>query len=239
MLKIKKLTSRSSSKGIIDNIDLVCPTGKIHAIIGNKDAGKSTLLDIIGSRTCADSGVVYIDGETIKSLGEQYRSFVGFLFLSEAICCRLTSDEYLDMLGAMYGVSDRIRKAKVEYLVESLNLPNEGYVDSFSYDDQKKLKLAATLVHSPRYLVLYEPLDGVSTATKRVMSDVLRDLAMNGTTILYTTSHIDCLDEVADLVSIIDAGKIIYKSYYMELKKIIAKDCIQDTSSLVHTFNGI
>jgi ABC-2 type transport system ATP-binding protein len=121
--------------------------------------------------------------------------------------------------GEVYGLHGSALNARIDELLERVGLLDRrnDKVDSFSGGMQRRLNLAAGLIHNPPLLMLDEPTVGVDPQTREAIFELAEQLRDNGTAILYTTHYMEEAERLCDRIAIIDEGLIVAEGTLAEL----------------------
>ncbi|GAA1908232.1 ABC transporter ATP-binding protein [Streptomyces sodiiphilus] len=190
----------------VDNVSLTVPRGEFFGLIGPNGAGKTTLVEIMEGLRQADSGSVSVLGESPwpRNLGLLPR--IGLQTQSSAFFFRLTAEEHLRTVAALYGVG-RDAVARALDIVGLTEKAGER-VENLSGGQRQRLAIASALSHDPELIFLDEPTAALDPQARRDLWKVLRDLKGAGRTIVYTTHHLDEAQALCDRVAIIVGGRI-------------------------------
>jgi ABC-2 type transport system ATP-binding protein len=137
---------------------------------------------------------------------------------------RLPAPEYLRFVGRMYGLDREITNQRTEELLEFMQLANESrkLVTDFSHGMQKKLALAAAVIHGPRVLFLDEPFEGVDAIAAGMLKAMLQGMLNRGATIFLTTHVLEIVERLCSHVAIISQGRLVADGSIEELRSGVA-----------------
>src|SRR5690606_26389547 len=159
----------------------------------------------------ADSGSVVVDGFEVHKRPRRARQALGVVFQEPSLDTRLTVGENLEFHGQVFGVPRRLRKRRIDDLLELVELADrrDKLVSSLSKGMQRRLEIARALVHDARVLVLDEPTVGLDAQTRARMWDYIAEVQRrHELTVLVTTHYIEEVDD-CDRVCIIDHGRVL------------------------------
>jgi len=141
-----------------------------------------------------------------------------------ALLGRLTAPEYLRFVGRMYGLDRATTNRRTEELLEFMQLANESkkLVTDFSHGMQKKLALAAAVIHAPRVLFLDEPFEGVDAIAAGMLKAMLQGMIQRGATIFLTTHVLEIVERLCSHVAIISQGRLVANGSLEELRAGVA-----------------
>ena len=203
----------------VSNLDLFVAEKEIFGLLGPNGAGKTTLISILCSLIKPTSGTFNIDGLTYQKNKDQLKQLIGIVPQEYALYPTLTAFENLKYFGSMYGLKGKDLKHKILTHLETLGLTAFAHkkVETFSGGMKRRVNLIASILHDPKVLFLDEPTVGVDVQSKNVIIEFLQNLNAKGTTIIYTSHHLNEAELFCTKVAIIDHGKLITKGKPSEL----------------------
>jgi ABC-2 type transport system ATP-binding protein len=192
----------------------------LFGFLGPNGAGKSTTIKMLTGLLRPTSGEATIEGHRLSDDLLGLKAVIGVLPEELPLYERLTGEEYLLFAGRMYGLKLADARLRSEELLEFLSLSEDRskLIVDYSHGMQKKLALAAALIHNPRALFLDEPLNGIDPISGRVVSDLLRRLAGKGVTLFFTSHVLDVVERLCDQVAIIDRGRLVATGTLEEIR---------------------
>jgi ABC-2 type transport system ATP-binding protein len=160
-----------------------------------------------------------INGLTYQENKNELKQLIGIVPQEYALYPTLTAFENLSYFGSMYGLYGNPLKNLIQEHLETLGLTRfaNKKVDTFSGGMKRRVNLIASILHNPKVLFLDEPTVGVDVQSKNVIIDHLKQLNKDGTTIIYTSHHLNEAENFCSRVAIIDQGKIIIKGIPSDL----------------------
>ncbi|MGL4742494.1 MAG: ABC transporter ATP-binding protein [Sarcina sp.] len=226
-IDIKNVTKRFKDKLILDNVSFEVNSGEIYGLIGPNGAGKSTLLNIITGILDQNSGEVFVCGNNIRTREIEAKKCIGYVMQDLALIETLTAKDNLEYFGALYGLSGKLLKERIDEVLEITGLKDTGKkkINKFSGGMKRRLNIAIGMVHHPRILILDEPTVGVDAQSRNHIFSFIRKIVKEwGTTVLYTSHYMEEVEELCDKIFIMDEGKEIAKGSQREIKNIYAKN---------------
>ncbi|MDL5511377.1 ABC transporter ATP-binding protein [Arenibacter sp. M-2] len=213
MIQISHLSKKYKNNtdfSVLD-LDLKIDEGEIFGLLGPNGAGKTTLISILSSLIKPTSGSFSINGLTFQKNANQLKQLIGIVPQEYALYPTLTAYENLYYLGSMYGLKGKPLKEKIHYHLDILGLKmfSNKKLDTFSGGMKRRVNLIASILHNPKVLFLDEPTVGVDVQSKNVIIENLKKLNTQGTTIIYTSHHLNEAEQFCTKVAIIDHGSII------------------------------
>jgi ABC-2 type transport system ATP-binding protein len=203
----------------LSNLNLFIHENEIFGLLGPNGAGKTTLISILCSLLKPTSGTFSIAGLTYQKNKNQLKQLIGIVPQEYALYPSLTAFENLKYFGSMYGLKGKALDDKINHALEHLGLAAFAHkkIDAFSGGMKRRINLIASILHEPKVLFLDEPTVGVDVQSKNVIIEFLKQLNKNGTTIIYTSHHLNEAETFCTRVAIIDHGRLIIKGKPKEL----------------------
>jgi ABC-2 type transport system ATP-binding protein len=204
----------------VDDVNLEVAPGQFFGFLGPNGAGKSTTIKMLTGLLAPTSGEMQILGMDVLKNGPEVKSHIGVVPEGMGLFVRLTGSEYLNFVGRMYGL-DRFTTAKrAAELLEFMELADEPkkLIADYSHGMQKKLAMAAAVIHSPRILFLDEPFEGVDAIASGTLKAMLQRMISNGATIFLTSHVLEIVERLCSHVAIINHGKLVAQGSMEELR---------------------
>ena len=221
MIEIQQLSKKYKDADVysVKDLSLNIETGEIFGLLGPNGAGKTTLISLLCSLLKPTSGSFTIDGLSYKNQQRQIKKIIGIVPQEYALYPTLTAYENLVYFGSMYGLKGQALKEKINTYLEILGLADfkDKKIDTFSGGMKRRINLIASILHTPKVLFLDEPTVGVDVQSKNAIISYLKELNQQGTTIIYTSHHMNEAQEFCSRVAIIDRGSIISQGVPEEL----------------------
>ncbi|AYN69328.1 ABC transporter ATP-binding protein [Euzebyella marina] len=215
MIEIRQLSKKykDADRYSVRNLDLTIYEKEIFGILGPNGAGKTTLISMLSSLLKPTSGSFTIDGLSYQNEMKQLKQIIGIVPQEYALYPSLTAFENLKYFGSMYGLKGSALHSKIEEHLEILGLGTfaNKKVHTFSGGMKRRVNLIAGILHRPKVLFLDEPTVGVDVQSKNAIINYLKELNQKGTTILYTSHHLNEAENFCSHIAIIDLGEIICK----------------------------
>lgn len=221
MIQITQISKRykHAEDYAVKNLTLKVETGEIYGLLGPNGAGKTTLIAMLTSLLKPSSGSFTISGLNFKENKNELKQLIGIVPQEYALYPTLTAYENLYYFGSMYGIKGEIiKKSIVEHLeIMGLSKFANKKTSTFSGGMKRRVNLIAGILHKPKVLFLDEPTVGVDVQSKNVIIDHLKLLNKQGTTIVYTSHHLNEAEFFCTHVAIIDHGEILVEGIPSQL----------------------
>lgn len=211
ILDVQHLVHRYGQHRAVDDISFTVEEGACFGLLGPNGAGKSTLISILSCYRKATSGQALLLGQKLEPTNLNIRSSIGLAPQEIAVYGPLTARENLAFFGKLYGMTGKLLSDRVDSLLQAVGLTNkaDARVETFSGGMQRRMNLAAALVHQPKLLLLDEPTAGVDPQSRNHLFEEIRRCNQQGTTIIYTTHYMEEVEALCQAVAIMDHGKIV------------------------------
>lgn len=223
MIQINQLSKKYKGAEFfsVKDLNLKVETGEIYGLLGPNGAGKTTLISMLTSLLKPTSGSFTVNGLNFKENKNELKQLIGIVPQEYALYPTLTAFENLEYFGSMYGLKGEILKNSILEHLEIMGLSKFATkkTATFSGGMKRRVNLIAGILHHPKVLFLDEPTVGVDVQSKNVIIDHLKFLNKQGTTIVYTSHHLNEAEVFCTRVAIIDQGEIVIKGIPSELIK--------------------
>ncbi|MFD7465417.1 ATP-binding cassette domain-containing protein [Streptomyces tendae] len=225
-ITVEGARKRYGSKNALDGLDLTVTRGTVHGVLGPNGAGKTTLVRILSTLLRPDAGRVEVAGHDVVAEAYAVRLRIGLLGQHAALDEELGGRQNLEMFGRLHHLGARRARARADELLARFDLSDTGRkpVTAYSGGMRRRLDLAASLITEPEVLFLDEPTTGLDPRGRAEVWDSVRSLVGAGTTVLLTTQYLEEADQLADRISVVDAGRVVADGTADELKAATGGD---------------
>jgi ABC-2 type transport system ATP-binding protein len=204
----------------VDDMNLAVAPGQFFGFLGPNGAGKSTTIKMLTGLLAPTSGEVQILGMDLVKNGPEVKRHIGVVPEGMGLFVRLTGLEYLNFVGRMYGLDRFTTARRAAELMEFMQLADEPkkLIADYSHGMQKKLAMAAAVIHTPKILFLDEPFEGVDAIASGTLKAMLQRMISNGATIFLTSHVLEIVERLCSHVAIINQGKLVAQGSMEELR---------------------
>ena len=218
MLECAAVSKTIGDRRVLDDVSLEIASGEIVVLLGANGAGKSTLLHCCCGRLAVESGYIRIGGRDPRAQPRN-RSALGFVPQGLALYSELSVEENLRCFGRLAGVRGEILRERVARSLDWSGLAERAAsrVHTLSGGMQRRLNIAASLLHDPQVLLLDEPMVGVDMASRNRIEELLRGLRDDGMAILLTTHDFPQAERLADALVYLRAGQVLVRGRPVDL----------------------
>ncbi len=219
-IETNALTRRFGDFEAVKDVNLHVDAGQFFGFLGPNGAGKSTTIKMLTGLLAPTSGSIRILGEDLQGNSAEIKRQIGVVPEGMALFGRLTGEEYLRFVGRMYGLDRATTMQRTRELLEFMQLADENkkLIADFSHGMQKKLALAAAVIHGPKVLFLDEPFEGVDAVAAGTLKAMLQRMIARGATVFLTSHVLEIVERLSTHVAIIHRGQLVAQGSLAELR---------------------
>ncbi|MDR4516282.1 MAG: ABC transporter ATP-binding protein [Nitrosomonas sp.] len=208
-IEVKKVCKYFGPFCALDQIDLEIHEGEFFALLGPNGAGKTTLINTIAGLAITDSGSIHVMGNHVISQYRQARKQLGVVPQELVFDPFFTVRETLVIQSGYYGISKNT--AWIDEIIERLGLTDKAHANmrALSGGMKRRVMVAQALVHKPPVIILDEPTAGVDVELRQSLWDFIKQLNIEGHTIVLTTHYLEEAEALCSRVAMLKQGKII------------------------------
>ena len=214
-----------SYRGIpaVSDISFQVRPGEIVGFLGPNGAGKSTTVKVVTGLLRPNDGRVLFEGRDIHADLLAWRATFGYIPEEAHLYTWMSATEYLQLVGRLRGMGERVIRQKAEGLLALLGLESWRFspISVYSKGMRQRVLMAAALMHNPRMLILDEPLSGLDVLFSRLFRDLLHELATAGKAVLYISHVLEAVEQICDRVVVISQGRIVADASPAELTRLM------------------
>ena len=227
-IKIEGLTKKYKDVVAVDNLNLEVYEGELLSLLGVNGAGKTTTIKMLSCLLSPTDGNAFLLGKSIISNSLDVKSLIAVSPQETAIAPNLTARENLQLICGAHGFSKEKKTAKVNEMVEMLNL--KGILDKkaskLSGGWQRRLSIAMALISQPKILFLDEPTLGLDVIARSELWDLINQLK-GKITIILTTHYMEEAEELSNRIAIMKDGKLLLVDTPSNIKEQTNTDSIE------------
>jgi len=211
MIKLEGLTKKFGALTAVDHIDLEIPPGEFFVFLGPNGAGKTTTIKLIAGLLRPTEGRALLCGHDVQKDYIAAKSLLSYVPDEPFLYDKLTGREFLEFVGAMYGVGAQLTQERIGELTELFEMSEflDELSETYSHGMKQRVVLSSALLHEPRVVVIDEPMVGLDPKGANTLKNVLRELTEKGGTVFMSTHTLAVAEQTADRVGIIRGGSII------------------------------
>ncbi len=221
MIQIDGVTKSYGRKVAVAGLSLRIAPGEIFALLGANGAGKTTTIKMLVGLLLPDQGELRIGPFNVVTQAREASRLVGYVPDQPFLYDKLTGREFLEFIAEMYGLDESESKSSIVEQIETFRL--EEFVDrlteTYSHGMKQRVVFAAAFVHQPQVVILDEPMVGLDPFSMRVVKDLIRRQAAQGTTVFMSTHTLSLAEEIANRIGVFKAGQLQFVGTVSELRQ--------------------
>lgn len=216
----EELRKQYGSVRALDGVSFTVAPGKVLALLGANGSGKTTTVRILTTLAAPDSGCARVDGMDVAREASRVRRAIGLTAQETIIDRFLTGAEYMHLVARLRQTPRSKRRSEVAALLAEFGLTEvaPSRVATYSGGMRRRLDLASSFIGQPSVLFLDEPSNGLDPRSRQNLWDAIRRRADDGATVVITTQYMEEADALADLVVVLDRGRVIATGAPSDLK---------------------
>ena len=229
MIETEDIRKAFGATVALGGVSITAGCGKVLGLLGPNGAGKTTLVKILSTLLLPDGGRARIAGLDVADDGRRVRDLIGLAGQYAAVDENLTGRENLELVGRLYHLSKNERRKRGDEVLELFSLTEAAgrQVKTYSGGMRRRLDVGASLVGRPALLLLDEPTTGLDPRSRLDVWEFLRNLVLDGTTVLLTTQYLEEADYLAHKIVVLDEGKVIAEGTSDQLKDRLGGDRVE------------
>ena len=214
------LTRRFGEFAAVEDVNLHVAPGQFFGFLGPNGAGKSTTIKMLTGLLAPTAGTMQILGLDLSTNLVEVKRQIGVVPEGMALFGRLTGSEFLNFAGRMYGLDRDIAAQRAAELLDFMELSSQPkkLITDYSHGMQKKLAMAAAVIHGPKVLFLDEPFEGVDAIASGTLKAMLQRMTARGVTIFLTSHVLEIVERLCSHVGIINKGRLVTQGPLDELR---------------------
>ncbi|MGA1133498.1 MAG: ATP-binding cassette domain-containing protein [Prochlorotrichaceae cyanobacterium] len=203
----------------VKGVDITVHYGEIYGLLGANGAGKTTTIKMLCGLLPPSGGQIQLAGETHNLDRPEVRSRIGYMSQKFTLYDDLSIRENLAFYCGVYGVPHRVRRQKIDWVLETCGLQGREDLMTGSLPGgwKQRVSFGASVMHEPDILFLDEPTSGVDPLARRQFWRLIRDFARRGTAILVTTHYLEEAEN-CNTMAFMAAGAIVAQGSPSEIK---------------------
>jgi ABC-2 type transport system ATP-binding protein len=220
LIEVRDLRKVYGEVVALDGVTFTVPEGTVYGLLGPNGAGKSTAISILAGLVRPTAGSARVAGFDVDGEARAAKRALGFVPQDVVLYDELNARENLEFFGGLYGLRGDALRTRVDELLAAIDLGEHGKrpVETYSGGMKRRLNLACGLVHRPKVLLLDEPTVGIDPQARLHILEMVRTIARDGTTVLYTTHYLHEAEDLCQRIAIIDHGRILAEGTLEELR---------------------
>jgi len=220
MIKTVNLTKRFDKVIAVNDLNLEIGSGEIFGFLGPNGAGKTTTIKLLAGLLRPTAGRAFVCGYDLQENPVEAKKLLGYIPDQPFLYPKLTGEEFLEFVSQLYKVDSP--KIRIEELLKTFELVpfKDNLIESYSHGMCQKLVLSACLLHSPKVILVDEPMVGLDPKSIRLVKEIFRQQANKGTVIFMSTHTLDLAQDICTRIGIINEGRLIALGRTEEILKM-------------------
>ena len=219
VMETQNLSKKYQNVTVVDHVNLHIPKGKIYGLLGRNGAGKTTIMKMMLQLVSPTAGKIMMFGKDHREQMKDTYQKIGSIIETPGFYTNLTGQENLEILARF---RKNVSKASVKHALEVVGLDQEKKkpFSDYSLGMKQRLGIAAAIMHEPELLILDEPINGLDPIGISEIRQFLCELSRTkGTTILISSHVLNEIEQIADMIGVINQGKLVEEVNMDELHK--------------------
>lgn len=213
VLRIQNLDFFYGRQQILDQVEVSIAAGECLGILGSNGSGKTTLIHCILGENEHPADSVWLFGQRYDGREPQAKRQLGVVPDNELLLDYLTMGEYLRFMGTAFGMEPETAEETMEQWSRRLSMDSyyNKMLKTFSHGMKKKVQMIGALMHSPRFLIIDEPTNGLDIETIAELKQILASLKEEGVAVLISTHILEFAEKVCSEVMILHNRRLSEK----------------------------
>jgi ABC-2 type transport system ATP-binding protein len=210
--KLSKYYGKGDEIKAVDELDLQVYEGETFGLLGPNGAGKTTTVRLLNCIIKPTSGSATVNGHDVLKEEMEVKRVTGLLAESPGLYEKLSAQEFLGFMGALYDVPGDILPERIDDLLKLFGLHDrrDYLLEGYSRGMKQKVLIAAALIHDPPILFFDEPTSMLDPRAALMVKDLIKKLADSAGKTIFICSHIlPVVEELCDRIGIINQGRLI------------------------------
>ena len=223
MLELSHVSKNYRSIPAVIDVSFAVREGEVLGYLGPNGSGKSTTVKMVIGMILPTRGKIFFNGRNIHDDLAAFRAKLGYVPEEAHVYTHLSGLEYLQLVGRLRGMEERLLEDKARTLLQLLSLEGAQYsaLSDYSKGMKQRVLIAAALLHDPKLIVFDEPLSGLDAVSARLFKDLLVVLAGEGKAILYISHVLEVVERVCNRVIVLAKGKVVADAAPRELTHLM------------------
>lgn len=212
MIEFQQVYRSYGDKVAVENLNLRINGGDLYALLGHNGAGKTTAIKMLVGLIRPGSGTVCVGGFDLVTHTRDAAALIGYVPDQPFLYDKLSGREILQFIGRMYGMDSNQVSRAIEREIQRFELAEfvDELTETYSHGMKQRTVFASALLHSPRVLVIDEPMIGLDPHSIRLVKDLLKREMASGMCIFMSTHTLAAAEEIANRVGIMSQGRLLF-----------------------------
>lgn len=218
IIEVKNARKAYGEKVAVDDVSFSMPPDAILGLLGPNGAGKTSLIRMITTITAPDSGQIFFHGEPLSNF---HPTQIGYLPEERGLYKKMYVGEHLLYLARLKGLSKKEAEARAREWLDKFDLLDQWdkVVEELSKGMQQQVQFIATVIHSPKLLILDEPFSGLDPINATKMREEILRLHADGTGVIFSTHRMEQVEELCEFIVLINKGQNILEGKVSDIRR--------------------
>jgi ABC-2 type transport system ATP-binding protein len=229
LLRLDRISKSYGAIAAVRNVSFTAAPGDVIGYLGPNGSGKTTTAKMIAGLLEPRSGTVSFDGHDIREHPLEHRRRVGYVPESPELYTYLSGPEYLTLVGRLRRIHERKLVEKIERFLHLFDVYDERYAPMSAYSKgmRQKISIASALLHDPALVIFDEPSSGLDVGSTLVLRELVRTLAREGKTILYSSHVLELTEQVCSSILILREGEVVASDSVSRLRDLMRQPSLE------------
>lgn len=221
MIEFRNVHRTYGEKVAVKDLSLSIASGEVFALLGHNGAGKTTSIKMLVGLLRPSKGSVTVGGFDVVTQPREASQIIGYVPDQPFLYDKLSGREFLRFVGEMHGLSSKAAGEAIDREIARFGLTEfvDDLTESYSHGMKQRTVFASAMLHSPRVLVVDEPMVGLDPQSIRLVKDLLRREASDGMCVLMSTHTLAAAEEISDRIGVMNRGDLLFHGPVEELKQ--------------------
>jgi ABC-2 type transport system ATP-binding protein len=214
MIHLYNVRKQFGSFTAVESLSIDVKPGELYGFLGPNGAGKTTTIKMMTGLFTPTSGTITINGFDIQKEPLKAKRQIGYIPDQPFLYEKLTGREYLHFSAGLHRMEFDAVSGRIKEIIDMLEIGPwmDRRIEDYSQGMRQRNVIAAALLHSPKVLIIDEPMVGLDPRSAHVVKELFRLQANNGTAIFMSTHSLNVAEELCDRIGIIKDGKLIFEN---------------------------
>ena len=229
-IEFKNVFKSFGGQTTLRSFQLTVPKGSFYLLLGANGAGKTTALRMLAGLSRPDFGSIFVNGVDLVEDPLGAKRCIAYLPDQPLLYPLLSPLEYLEFVAALWSMDAQAAYQRSTELLKWVGLwdHRNKLTETFSQGMKQKLAFVAGVLHDPDILLLDEPLTGLDVGAAKMIKDLMREMVMQGKTIVLTTHIMELVGAFDCRVGILSQGRVVAEGTVDELRQLACRESVED-----------
>ncbi len=220
MIEYQQVCRTYGEKVAVENLNLRVAAGDLYSMLGHNGAGKTTAIKMLVGLIRPSQGTIRVGGYDVVTQTRSAAALIGYVPDQPFLYDKLSGREVLQFIARMYGMDEKQAEQAMDREIERFELAPfvDRLTETYSHGMKQRTVFAAALLHSPRVLVVDEPLVGLDPHSIRLVKDLLKREVAAGMCVLMSTHTLTAAEEISNRIGIMNQGRLMFDGTIDELR---------------------